>query len=96
MVKRSPSLKEKKVLVVAKGIESTRKSKADIARRIETLCSTFDVTIVTASPKECSSLFGGARIIGVPLPDIRRQSTFFILSCWCVLPFIRSEIVYLS
>lgn len=82
--------------MIAKGIESTKKSKADIARRIEALCDSFEVTVVTSSRTECRNMFRNARIIGIPQLSIPKRSAFFLLFCWFVLPFIRSDVVYLS
>lgn len=96
MTGHESSPKKVKVLVVAKGIESSRKSKADIVRRIEAICAAFDVTIVTTCSEECRLLFRNARVIGVPRVGLPKGSAVFMLCCWFLLPFLRSDVVYLS
>lgn len=96
MIKREPACGQRKILIIARGVESTLKSKADVVRRICALCKTYDATIVTASPAEFEAITPNATIIGIPQPKVRRSSIIFTLACWFILPFIKTDVVYLA
>jgi glycosyltransferase involved in cell wall biosynthesis len=87
---------ERRVLVVLEGIEPTQKAAADVARRINTLCDNFQVTILTSASDRCRKLFPKARVMRLPSLPIRAGSLVFMLWCWLLVPLLRADMVFVA
>ena len=96
MMSQTKMTKERRILVVLEGIEPTQKSAADIARRINTLCDDFQVTILTSASDICRRLFPKARVARLPSLPVRTGSLAFMVWCWLLVPLLRADLVFVA
>jgi len=96
MKSQTKKTSERRILVVFEGIGPTQKSAADIARRINTLCDYFQVTILTSASDTCRKLFPKARVARLPSLPVRAGIFAFMAWCWLLVPLLRADIVFVA
>jgi len=96
MKSQAKKTSERRILVVLEGIEPTQKAAADVARRINTLCDNFQVTILTSASDRCKRLFPKARVARLPRLPVRAGSFAFMAWCWLLVPFLRADMVFVA
>jgi len=96
MTAQAKKTHEGRILVVLEGIEPTQKANADVARRINTLCDNFQVTILTSVSDRCKKLFPKARVARLPRLPVRAGSFAFIAWCWLLVPLLRADLVFVA
>jgi len=96
MKSQAKKISERRILVVLEGIEPTQKAAADVARRINTLCDNFKITILTSASDRCKKLFPKARVARLPRLPVRAGSFAFMVWCWLLIPLLRADMVFVA